>query len=123
MLFYRLASIVGLLTLGCGSDDDSGPANQQHGQSGRLSEYAPPGGLGKFPVGFVTLPFVDENRPELATVDAADHRTLPSVVWFPASEASRAEPKATFRDFFSPASPARSAHWRRPDFSTPPRTA
>src|SRR5688572_22123562 len=46
----------------------------------RLTEYAVPGELGPYPIGFVTMPFIDENRPELATTDPADNRTLPSVV-------------------------------------------
>jgi dienelactone hydrolase len=68
-----------------------------------LFTYAKPGELGPFPIGFVVMPFVDEARPEIATVDASDHRTLPSVVWYPAAEEVRDQPKSTYADYFTPA--------------------
>lgn len=49
---------------------------------------------GAFPVGVVTLPFVDDSRPELSTLDATDHRTLPTTIWYPAAESARAAAKA-----------------------------
>jgi predicted dienelactone hydrolase len=51
----------------------------------------------------VLTTFVDEARPELATTDATDNRTLPSVVWYPAAEATRARPKAALGDALLPA--------------------
>ena len=83
--FFGVASALamcGSLSLGCGGDD----SNAASGGRGRLFDYAQPGPLGQFPIGFVVMPFVDETRPELATLDATDHRTLPSVVWYPAGE-------------------------------------
>jgi predicted dienelactone hydrolase len=97
-----LALLPILLATGCGGDDEE-PAAPNGARSGRLFEYAAPDALGRFPVGFVTMPFVDESRPELATADAADHRTLPSVVWYPAKEATRSAPRSAYKDFFSPA--------------------
>jgi len=100
-----------LFAFGCAADDngkaDVGPAaadaGGDSGGGGRLFEYQAPGEAGPFPIGFVAMPFVDETRPEVATVDPADHRTLPSVVWYPASKDARDQPKSTYRDYFTPA--------------------
>jgi len=105
---------VALLLVACGDGDDG--AGGENGRSGRLFEYAPPGELGKFPVGFVRMAFVDESRPENATADAADRRTLPSVVWYPAPEATRAEPRASYSDFFTPSLAAVIATLAPPGF-------
>src|SRR5688500_13470682 len=101
MPFLRLRSafcLAALVSLGCSSDDDGESETPR-----RLFEYAKPGELGRFPVGFVLRPFVDQSRPELATTDASDKRTLPSVVWYPAAESVRSSPKSTYRDFLLPA--------------------
>jgi dienelactone hydrolase len=100
--------ISGLLAFGCGSETGRSPGGDGGGATDggsrtRLFTYAKPGELGPFPIGFVAMPFVDETRPELATVDATDHRTLPSVVWYPASEEARDQPKSTYKDYFTPA--------------------
>jgi dienelactone hydrolase len=86
--------------VGCGDDSDSGGGDR--GRTGRLYEHAPPGELGKFPIGFVRKAFVDDNRPEHSTAEASDRRTLPTVVWYPAAESARSEPKAAYTDFFTP---------------------
>jgi predicted dienelactone hydrolase len=79
-----------------------GTAGAGGGSTSRLTEYAVPGELGPYPIGFVTMPFIDENRPELSTTDPADNRTLPSVVWYPAGEAARTAPRSTYADYFTP---------------------
>jgi dienelactone hydrolase len=102
MRFGRSGALFALLlATGCG-DDDGGSGAPNGGRSGRLFEYAPPGKPGRFPVGFVTMPFVDDGRPELATADPADRRTLPSVVWYPAEESTRSVPRSTYKDYFTP---------------------
>ena len=102
MRFGRSGVAIALLFASGCSGDDNGGSSSPTGRSGRLFEYAAPGTLGRFPVGFVTLPFVDESRPELATADAADRRTLPSVVWYPARESTRSAARSAYKDFFSP---------------------
>ena len=116
-----LLLLSGSLSLGCGSGEshpagavDGGQATRDAGRDaigaaaegggrGRLSRYAKPGELGPFPIGFVVRPFVDDARPEVATTDAADHRTLPTVVWYPAGEEARKQAKSTYADYFTPA--------------------
>src|SRR5262245_20642404 len=93
--------LLAMLVAGCGDDDAASAQNRN--RPSRLSEYAPPGQVGKFPVGFVTMPFVDQARHENATTRTTDKRTLPSVVRYPAADDARGQPKATFKDFFSPA--------------------
>lgn len=100
---------LGLALLACGQAEDgeaqkgSGESDASDGGGGRLFEHAPPGEFGPFPTGFVVRPFVDPARPELSTADALDSRTLPSVIWYPAGEESRAEPRSTYADYFTPA--------------------
>ncbi|HMJ13656.1 MAG TPA: hypothetical protein VK524_19700 [Polyangiaceae bacterium] len=89
--------LAALTSLGCSSEDSDSETPR------RLFEYAKPGELGPFPVGFVLRAFVDESRPELATTSASDKRTLPSVVWYPAGESVRAAPKSKYREFLLPA--------------------
>lgn len=80
---------------GGGATADSGTAPG----GDRLAQYAIPGEPGPFPIGFVQIPFVDESRLELATVDASDSRTLPTVIWYPAGEEARTMDKATYGDY------------------------
>jgi predicted dienelactone hydrolase len=109
MLRRRAATSFAALLLvlaGCSSDapgangaPEDGAAGSDSGTVSRLLAYAPPGELGPFPIGAVALPFVDDSRLELSTLDASDPRTLPSVVWYPAAEAARGMPKAVRGDF------------------------
>lgn len=88
-----------LVAFGCSSDDGGGGGGAER----RLFAYAEPGELGRFPIGFVTRPFIDASRPELASSDPDDKRILPSIVWYPAAEDSRAAPRAKYADFLLPA--------------------
>lgn len=92
-------SAAALVALGCSSDDGDGEGAAKR----RLFEYAEPGELGRFPIGFVTRPFVDQSRPELATSNPDDKRILPSIVWYPASEDARAAPRSIYSKFLLPA--------------------
>jgi dienelactone hydrolase len=100
MRSFAWGLLVALFMVGC--SDDEAPASQNGARSGRLFDYAAPGEFGRFPVGFVTMPFVDDARPENATPDAADRRTLPSVVWYPAKESTRSTPRSSYKDYFTP---------------------
>jgi hypothetical protein len=82
---------------------DGGDRPGDSGRTGRLFEYSSPDALGVYPIGFVVQPFVDGSRPELSTADATDNRTLPSVVWYPATESARDEAKSTYAEYFTPA--------------------
>jgi predicted dienelactone hydrolase len=100
-MFHHLCSVVALtcvgLSVACGSDDsDASPPPSP------LHTYAEPGALGPFPIGVMTRAFADETRPELATLDSADHRTLPTTVWYPAAEAARNAVKAQRGDLLPP---------------------
>lgn len=92
-------SAAALVAFGCSSDDGS----DERGTRRRLQEYAAPGELGRFPIGFVTRPFIDASRPELATTNPDDKRILPSIVWYPAAEDTRAARRAKYAEFLMPA--------------------
>ncbi len=96
-------SLAAFATFGCSGDE----GGSERGAPRRLFAYADPGELGQFPVGFVTRPFVDATRPELATTNPDDQRILPSIVWYPASEDTRSATRSRYADFLSP--PLRSA--------------
>lgn len=108
--------VLGLLATGC-SDDGTGKSSTG---GDRLFEYAPANATGLFPVGAMVTTFVDDSRPELATTDAADHRVLPSVVWYPAAESARTQTKATFQDALFPAVAATLAALAPPGFLDTP---
>lgn len=92
--------LASLLALGCGDEASSGG---NAAPPGRLLEYAPADAPGPFPIGVIVTTFVDDSRPELATTDTTDHRTLPTVVWYPAADSALSQPKAKFSDLLLPA--------------------
>jgi predicted dienelactone hydrolase len=104
----RVACILGpaFLLFACGGDDTSRADGGNGGSGGsggeppgRLFDYVSPGELGPYPIGMVQHAFVDASRPELATIDETDHRTLPTVIWYPAGEDARGQPTLTYGEF------------------------
>jgi dienelactone hydrolase len=118
MLRFPLSALAlglsAVFTLACGSDDEgarpdtTGDAGDQmpppdaEPPTPRLSQYAAPGELGRFPIGVVSMPLVDGSRPELSTLDAEDRRTLPTTIWYPAAEEARTARKAVRGELLPP---------------------
>lgn len=97
----RVLLLAAPLVTGCGADDGSTTPPTE--SPSLLDQYVPANADGPYPIGVVLTTFVDDTRPELATADATDKRTLPTVVWYPAAESARDKPKAVLGDALLPA--------------------
>src|SRR5689334_7734731 len=101
--FLRIGTLLLTAPLATGCGDDGGSTTPPTASPPPLEQYLPASEDGPYPTGIVLTTFVDDTRPELATADTTDKRTLPTVIWYPAADAAREQPKAALGDALLPA--------------------